>query len=188
MHVSGESDERQRAGDAARLANLLGAVALSATGAMTAAAAAVTDGGLSAAAALVTLASAPGIGVTELSRRLGLSQPGATRLVETLASRGLVRSYQEPGGRTVALRLTEPGAEKARLILAERERALAALLEPLDGAARRSLGTALSLVLERLTDDGAPASRTCRLCDERSCMAAEPCPVDVAWRRAGRPC
>jgi MarR family transcriptional repressor of emrRAB len=173
--------------ESGRLANVFGAAALAAAGAMTSAAAAVTEGGLSAAAALVTLASEPGIGVTELGRRIGLSQPGATRLLEGLAERGLVASEPEPGGRTVALRLTAAGSEKARLILAERERALAALLEPLDDRARRELDAALSLVLGRLTDQGASAHRTCRLCDERACEATAPCPVDQAWRRA-RPC
>jgi MarR family transcriptional regulator, negative regulator of the multidrug operon emrRAB len=170
-----------------RLANLFGAASLAAAGAMASAAERVTDGGLSAAAALVTLASEPGIGVTELSRRIGLSQPGATRLIEGLAGRGLVRSEPEPGGRTVALRLTAPGDEKARLVLAERERALAALLAPLDDRARRELDAALSLVLERLTERGAPVHRTCRLCDEQACTAAAPCPVDHAWR-PGQPC
>jgi len=182
MHVK---DER---GDAARLANLFGAAALAATGAMMAAAAAVTDGGLSAAAALVTLASDPGIGVTELSRRLGLSQPGATRLVETLAGRGLVRSSAETAGRSVALRLTEAGLDRARLILAGREHALADLLAPLGEADRQHLEAALSRVLQRLTDEGAPVHRTCRLCDEQACAADTPCPVDLAWRRGGRPC
>jgi MarR family transcriptional regulator, negative regulator of the multidrug operon emrRAB len=170
-----------------RLANLFGAAALAATGVMSAAAAAVTDGGLSAAGALVILASEPGIGVTELSRRLGLSQPGATRLVESLAGRGLVLSSPEPGARTVALRLTGAGEEKARLFLAERDRAIAGLLAPLDERARQDLDAALSLVLERLTDAGAPAHLTCRLCDEQACTATAPCPVDRAWQRA-QPC
>jgi MarR family transcriptional regulator, negative regulator of the multidrug operon emrRAB len=170
-----------------RLANLLGAAALAATEAMTAAAASVTDAGLSAAAALVTLASDPGIGVTELGRRLGLSQPGATRLIDSLVGRGLVLSSQEPGGRAVALQLTGAGAEKARLFLAERDRGLAALIAPLDERARRDLDAALSLMLERLTDAGASANRTCRLCDEQACIATAPCPVDRAWQR-GQPC
>jgi len=170
-----------------RLANLFGAAALAATGAMVSAAERVAAGGLSAAAALVALASEPGIGVTELSRRIGLSQPGATRLIEGLADRGLVRSEPEPGGRTVALRLTAAGNDKARLILAERERALAALLAPLDDRARRNLDAALSVMLERLTEQGAPVHRTCRLCDEQACTAAAPCPVDQAWRRE-HPC
>ena len=171
-----------------RLANVLGAAALAAAGAMTAAVAAVTDGGLSAAAALVTLASEPGIGVTELSRRVGLSQPGATRLIAALASRGLVLSEPETGGRSVSLRLTPAGSEKAQLILAERQRALAALLAPLDQHARQELDAALSAVLERLTEEGAPVHQTCRLCDEQACTAAAPCPVDQAWRRGGQAC
>jgi MarR family transcriptional repressor of emrRAB len=174
--------------ESGRLANVFGAVALAATRAMTSAAAAVTDGGLSAAAALVTLASEPGIGVTELGRRLGLSQPGATRLVEGLVSRGLVRNEPEPRGRMVALWPTPEGAEKARLILAERERALAALLAPLDEQARRELDASLCLVLEQLSDEGAPAHLTCRLCDEQACIAAAPCPVDQAWRHRSQRC
>jgi MarR family transcriptional regulator, negative regulator of the multidrug operon emrRAB len=170
-----------------RLANLVGAAALAATGAMTAAASAVTDGGLSTAAALVTLASEPGIGVTELGRRLGLSQPGATRLIDSLVGRGLVLSSPEPGARTVALRLTGAGDETARLFLAERDRALAALLEPLDERARQDLDAALSLVLERLTDQGAPAHQTCRLCDEQACTVTAPCPVERARQRR-QPC
>ncbi len=183
MHVTDQRD------DVARLANLFGAAALAATGAMTAAAAAVTDGGLSAAAALVTLASDPGIGVTELSRRLGLSQPGATRLVETLAGRGLVHSSPETAGsRGVALRLTGAGLDRARLILAGRGRALADLLAPLGEADRQHLEAALSRVLGRLTDGGAPVHRTCRLCDEQACAADTPCPVEEARRHGGRPC
>jgi DNA-binding MarR family transcriptional regulator len=171
-----------------RLENLFGAAALAATGAMTAAMSAAADGGLSAAAALVTLAAAPEIGVTELARRLGLSQPGTSRLVEGLAARGLVLSQPEPGGRTVALSLTAAGTGQARLVLAQRQRALAAMLAPLDEATRAALDAALSAVLERLTDEGASAYRTCRLCDEHACAAAAPCPVDHAWQRRDRRC
>ena len=87
----------------------------------------------------------------------------------------------------MALRLTAAGTEKARLVLAERERTLEALLAPLDARARGELDAALSQVLEGLTEAGAPAHRTCRLCDEQACIAAAPCPVDQAWRRC-RPC
>jgi hypothetical protein len=87
----------------------------------------------------------------------------------------------------VALRLTAAGTDKARLILAERERALATLLEPLDDRARRDLDAALSLVLERLTDQGASVHRTCRLCDERACAATAPCPLDQARRQIREP-
>jgi len=135
----------------------------------------------------VALASEPGIGVTELSRRLGLSQPGTTRLIDSLEGRGLVLSSAGPGSRAVALRLTGAGEEKARLFLAERDRALADLLAPLDDRARRDLDAALSAVLERLTDAGAPAHRTCRLCDEQACTATAPCPVGEAWQR-GQQC
>jgi hypothetical protein len=106
---------------------------------------------------------------------------GAAALVATGA-------MTEPGGRTVALALTKAGTRQARLVLAERQRALAALLAPLDGTTRAVLDTPLSAVLERLTDDGASAYLTCRVCDEHACAAVVPCPVDHAWQRRVRPC
>jgi len=134
-------------------------------------------------------------------RRLGLSQPGASRLIEALASRGLVASVpkgrgprasgkhgeHEAGGRSVSLRLTPAGEETARLILAARQRALDTLLAPLGERARRELDAALSAVLDRLTEAGAPVHQTCRLCDERACIAPAPCPVDLAGRREDGP-
>lgn len=70
-----------------------------------------------------------------------------------------------------------------RLILAEPERALAALLAPLSEPARRELDAAQSAVLDRLTKAGAAVHRTCRLCDEQACIAAASCPADQAWQR-----
>jgi DNA-binding MarR family transcriptional regulator len=169
--------------DKRRLANLFGAAALAAAAAMAAAAGEVTEGGLSAAAALVTLASEPGTGVTELGRRIGLSQPATVRMVDSLARRGLAERAAGPDGRSVALHLTPEGRNRADSILAERERALARLLEPVGEEMLPGLEAALSAMLDGLTSEGASVYLTCRLCDEQACMAAAACPVDEAWRR-----
>jgi DNA-binding MarR family transcriptional regulator len=166
-----------------RVANLFGAAAVAATGAMASAAAGVNESGLSAAAALVTLASEPGIGVTELSRRVGLSQPATVRMLDLLARRGLVNRTAGRDSRSVALRLTTEGDATARRILAERERVLLTLLEPLDDEALADLEAALSSVLEGLIHQGASVHLTCRLCDERACVAAATCPVGEVARR-----
>src|SRR5215469_11920334 len=73
-----------------RVANLFGAAALAAAGAMAEAMAGVSEAGLSAAAALVALASEPGLGVTELSRRIGLSQSATVRMIDSLSEQGFV--------------------------------------------------------------------------------------------------
>jgi len=174
-----------------------------------AAAAEVTEGGMSAAAALVTLASEPGIGVTELGRRVGLSQSAAVRMIDGLAARGLaVRETAGPpgraarpaapaapaadppgpDGRTVTLRLTPAGRRAARRVLSERERGLVQLLSPLNDDTLPALDAALSAVLDGLTGKGAPVHHTCRLCDERACTAVAPCPVDEAWQRGASGC
>lgn len=169
--------------DKRRVANLFGAAALAATGAMMAAAEQVTEGGLSASAALVTLASEPGLRVTELGRRIGLSQPATVRMIDALATRGLVRRVAGPDRRSVSLRLTPEGRNRARRILAEREQALVKMLAPLGDEALPALDAALSAVLDRLTSEGASLYQTCRLCDEGACAAEAACPVDEAWRR-----
>jgi DNA-binding IclR family transcriptional regulator len=51
------------------------------------------------------LADAPDLGVTGLGRRVGLSQPAAARMLDTLAAAGLARRTPGPG-RTVPVRLT----------------------------------------------------------------------------------
>jgi DNA-binding MarR family transcriptional regulator len=171
-----------------RVANLFGAAALAAVGAVAEAMAGIREGGLSAAAALVTLASQPGLGVTELGRHIGLSQSATVRMIDSLSEQGLVERTPGANRRTVALRLTTEGQDRARRVLAGRERALARLLEPLGDEMLPAFGTALAAVLDALTVGGAPVNQTCRLCDERACTAAAPCPVDLAWRRGSGQC
>src|ERR687893_3171813 len=83
----------------ARLANLLGALALEGAGALEAATRPVVGQAGAAAAALVTIAAHPGRTIEELRAPLGLSQPGAVRLVERLADAGWGERTRPGGGR-----------------------------------------------------------------------------------------
>jgi DNA-binding MarR family transcriptional regulator len=151
----------------ARTANLLGALGLEA--------ATVIEAGRGATmSALVTIAAHPNRTVEELREPLGLSQPGAARLVHRLVDAGWVERGG-PGGRG-GLRLTPTDACLAVLdeLFAARRAALEALLEPLDAAERDQLASMLERMLAARTAGVTGAKRLCRLCERRAC---ERCPV-----------
>jgi MarR family transcriptional regulator, negative regulator of the multidrug operon emrRAB len=161
----------------ARAANLLGAVALEAARAQEAAGREVLGHGGTDSAALVVLAASPGRTVEQLRRPLGLSQPGATRLVDRLVSAGwVVRGG--PGGRQgLELRLTPAGRRVLDELLAARRRALTGLREPLEPAEIERLADLLSRVLAARTASRADLERICRLCERPACAR---CPVGAA--------
>src|SRR5437867_2624085 len=112
--------------DDGRTANLLGTLALALTGKVDAALRDDTALGGSDAAALITLRNyAEGESIDLLRRVLRLSQPGAVRLVDRLAARGLVeRGRSEQDARAVSLRLTQRGRRAADAAIAARAHAL----------------------------------------------------------------
>lgn len=66
---------------------------------------------------LYSLSKGQPMSITELNRRVLLSQPALSRLVERLVTRGLVqRQTNERDGRSVQLSLTQAGAESQRKI------------------------------------------------------------------------
>jgi DNA-binding MarR family transcriptional regulator len=165
-----------------RTANLLGALAIALTDRVEAA---VRDvGGLSArdAAALISLrnyAEREPLGVLE--RALGLSQPGAVRLADRLAERGLVQRRRDgPDRREVRLSLTSEGRAAADAALRERAGALEALLGRLGHARRRAVEPVLEELLAAATASRADARATCRLCDAVACGHPARCPVTRA--------
>ncbi|WBB59778.1 MarR family transcriptional regulator [Streptomyces sp. WMMC500] len=165
-----------------RTANLLGAAALAVADRMTAAAAAASGVGVSGTAALVTLRGAEGIGVTELGRRIGLSQPACARMVDQLVGRGLVER-ERGGGRGVALRLTEAGAAAAVRAQAARRDGLRRVLAALPAQQAAGLTEALELLLTEVYGDVGSEDVLCRLCDRGACLAGEHlCPVGQAAR------
>jgi MarR family transcriptional regulator, negative regulator of the multidrug operon emrRAB len=136
-----------------------------------------------AAAALITIDAYRGRSIEQLRGPLGLSQPGAVRLVERLQAQGWVER-RPSGGRATALHLTSAGDAVVARVLAARAAALDELLEPLGDEARAAMAAAAEDALGAATTDRATLERLCRLCERAVCSA---CPVAGALRerRAG---
>jgi MarR family transcriptional regulator, negative regulator of the multidrug operon emrRAB len=167
----------------ARTANLLGATALAVSDLVLASVAGSGGLGRSAAAALVGLRASPGLSATELGRRIGLSQPAATRMLDSLVAGGLVR--REPGrGRAVPVRLTGDGVRVAESLLAASAGPLTELVGAMGQADRAALDGLLADLLTRLYQRVGSADLLCRLCDRSACTSGGPCPVGAAERRA----
>jgi MarR family transcriptional regulator, negative regulator of the multidrug operon emrRAB len=170
--------------DVDRTANLLGATALAVTDLMVSGATAAAGVSASGAAALVVLASTPGLGVTELGRRVGLSQSAAARMVDSLVAADLVRREGRPG-RSVSVRPTARGTRTAARLLAARGEPLADLVAALDDRDREALERLLPTLLAALHARVGSTELVCRLCDRTACTARATCPVGEAGRRAG---
>jgi DNA-binding MarR family transcriptional regulator len=165
----------------ARDANLLGAWSLAVADAVREATESVTGLGGAVPGALVTLGAYPGRSVEDLRAALGLSQPGAVRLVDRLEQEGW--ATRRPGdGRALALELTAKGRRAASRLLDERERAIEALLEPLGERDRQTLERLLEKVLRPRAAAGCDPEFMCRLCERAACPS---CPV-ARGAREGR--
>ncbi|XRQ12530.1 MarR family winged helix-turn-helix transcriptional regulator [Actinomadura welshii] len=172
-----------------RLANLLGAASLAVTDLVLTAATGAARVSASGAAALVVLSDAPDLGVTEVGRRVGLTQSAAARMVDGLQAAGLAERRRGPG-RAVHVRLTSAGEAAAREMLSARGAPLARVLDVLDGDERETFTVLLAKLLARLYDEIGDTDVICRLCDRECCTAGAVCPVgqaerDTAERDAG---
>jgi MarR family transcriptional regulator, negative regulator of the multidrug operon emrRAB len=154
-----------------RSVNLLGAWVLAMADAMREAAERSTGMSGAGPAALVAVAAEPGMSVDTLRRALGLTHPGAVRLVDRLEQRGWVERGTA-AGRAVALRPTPAGLGARDALLAARHDALATQLERLGPGRERLAGMIEPLLLEQASDPS-ELRRLCRLCDRLAC---EPCP------------
>jgi DNA-binding MarR family transcriptional regulator len=136
---------------------------------------------VSGAAALVVLAHAPGLSVTELGRRVGLSQPATARMVTSLEAAGLAR--RDPGaGRTVPVALTAAGERAVREVLTARAAGTEQVLAGLDEGERRVLTRLLERLLTQLYTEVGSAEVLCRLCDRVRCTHDAVCPIGQAER------
>lgn len=175
--------------DEHRTANLLGATALAVSDRALADVTRAAGVSASGAAALVVLAASPGLGVTELGRRVGLSQPAAARMLDSLEAAGL--AARRPGqGRSVSVTLTGAGRRTARRVLGARGTPLAEALEALDAGEQAVLAELLGKILTRLYGQVGSSELLCRLCDRASCIRDAVCPVGQAERderAAGHP-
>jgi len=169
--------------DVFRTANLLGAASLALSDAMVSGATAAAGTSSSGAAALVVLSTDSGLSVTELGRRVGLSQSAATRMVECLESQGLVSKEDSRRG-WLCLRLTDPGTQAAHRLLTSRGDMLRQVLHHLDDGEQEQLGHLLVKLLTALYRRPGDAGRVCRLCDRRVCVGeGATCPVGEADRK-----
>ncbi|HEY7596436.1 MAG TPA: MarR family transcriptional regulator [Actinophytocola sp.] len=137
----------------------------------------------SGAAALLALRAEPGLGVTELGRRVGLTQSAAARMVDSLAAAGLVGRH-DATARSVSVRLTTAGREAAARLLTARGEPLAGLLADLTDADRERLTAVLEQVLAKVYARVGDTERVCRLCDRTICTNNAECPVGAAAREA----
>jgi DNA-binding MarR family transcriptional regulator len=171
-----------------RTANLYGACALVADDAVRRAWQVALPGkSQTLAPALIMLATFGDLSIDELSSALFLTHSGTTRLVDRLQESGWARRRSGEDGtdrRRVLAALTPEGRQVVADVLAARQEALAALLEPLGERQREQLSRILEQILHSHGGDGRSLHSTCRLCDHSVCV---PCPTLEAHRTAAEP-
>jgi MarR family transcriptional repressor of emrRAB len=169
-----------------RVANRLGAVALTLSDGIREATEAATGmaGGLP--AALVSLREwADGSSVEVLAEAMRVSHSRAVRVVDRLEAAGLARRESDPSdGRRALVWLEPAGRELAERALDARARVLLAALAELGAPDVRALERLLGVLLDATTVDERAAKETCRLCDAHACGHYEgACPVSRAADR-----
>jgi DNA-binding MarR family transcriptional regulator len=170
--------------DTRRTANLLGAAALAVTDLTLGGATAAAGVSGSGAAALVVLSADPGISVTEVGRRVGLTQSAAARMVDALEARGLVERRPRLG-KWVAVHPTDAGRTASAHLLDARGERLTTLVGTLPPADQETLSGVLERLLRALYAENGNAQRVCRLCDRPCCTEAGAiCPVGEAERES----
>jgi DNA-binding MarR family transcriptional regulator len=133
-------------------------------------------------AALVQLADHPGLTVSDLRRRLGLTHSAVVRLVDRLVDRHLVtRTAHDSDARAVRLTLTTRGTSVATSVATARLTVLRDVLADLDPAQRDSLEQVAQTLLATLPTNADDTSLICRLCALRACPQDE-CPVEQRFR------
>lgn len=157
--------------------NLLGALALAVTDAVQETAEETAGHAGQGPAAIVSIGALPGLSIGELAEVLRLTHPGAVRLVERLVDDGLVEKGPARDGRAVALKLTPPGKQRRRDVLATRARRLQPFLNRLSATERKQFDGLLRKLLSGLITERPAVYTLCRLCDVGPCMRND-CPVE----------
>ncbi|WP_419999444.1 MarR family winged helix-turn-helix transcriptional regulator [Streptomyces boninensis] len=173
-----------------RTANLLGATALAVTDELVSGPVAASAASPSGAAALIALHADPGVSVTELGRRVGLTQSAAVRMVDALERSAMVER-RRTANKFTWIYPTEKGRSAAEVLLHGRQARLTAALAGLGEDEARTLGALLEKVLDGLyatsragPDPDAAHHRICRLCDRTACTRDAHCPVGEAEKAA----
>lgn len=166
-----------------RTANLLGTVGLAVADRIGAAARDILHHTGETPAALVVIGYGLGPSNDELRRILGLSHPGAVRLVDRLLADGLVERRKGRDRRAIALHLTDAGMALREDLLVGRLAAIRPLLEPLTEPEQEALGALLHKLLAGMPTSDLDRCTLCRLCDDRVCTE---CPIPAAFRSTMR--
>lgn len=140
------------------------------------------EGGLAAEdAAIVVLLGVEPLTIKALAEATGVTHSGGVRMVNRLQEAGLVRRAAGADGRTVVASLTDAGEHERDRVLNARADAIEPLLAALDPAEREAFAQALRSVLSEAIQTPVTAVRTCRLCDEDSCVPRG-CPVEDRYQ------
>lgn len=126
------------------------------------------------------------VGVVELARVVGLTQPACTRALDKLVERGLVKR-QTLSGKEVRLALTESGHSHARFLQQRRLQACAALLSVLTDSEQRTFAELTNKLLQAPVSDRAYAKNVCRFCDHAVCDGPL-CPIGCRATAIERGC
>ena len=160
-----------------KLENVVGALALALSDAVLSSTQEQAPEAGPAAAAISLLGHKPGMTIERLRKALGLSHPGAVRLIDRLVAEGVVeRKPSESDRRAVALHLTIAGENSCGEILKVRYQRIAQVLDILDPTERETLGMLTEKLLSNLVRDVDKAYSVCRLCDSSICTN---CPVEA---------
>ena len=136
-----------------------------------------------AASALALLAHKPGLSIRMLAVGVGLSHAGTVRLVDRMATEGLIeRRGHSTDGRTRALYLTAAGMVASTQVLASRDRVIAEGLSILNPDELRVLSDIAERVLRHRLESLEQSYRICRLCCYEGCMN---CPIDAELLERG---
>lgn len=164
-----------------RTANLLGVVGLAVADRIKGAARDILNHAGETPAALVVIGYGLGPSNDQLRRILGLSHPGAVRLVDRLVADGLVERREGQDKRAIALHLSRRGKSLREELLKGRLAAIRPLLTPLTAQEKKTLAALLHKMLSSMETTDTERRTLCRLCDNRVCSN---CPIP-AGERAG---
>jgi len=90
-----------------------------------------------------------------IARQLGFTKSGATRVVDRLEKRGLIRRMRSPDDRRVCcVELTSAGDSLVKRINQENERRLADILSRIDPSMQQVLQASLVSLVEAMREDG----------------------------------
>ena len=162
-----------------RTANLLGVVGLAIADRIEETARSVLSHVGETPAALVVIGYGLGPSNEQLRRILGLSHPGAVRLVDRLVADGLVERSKGRDNRAIALYLTDAGMALRQDVLKGRLAAIRPWLTPLTEDEQETLASLLHKMLASLPTTDQERCHLCRLCDDSVCTN---CPIPAAFR------